>query len=113
MRAAIESQQLVDRQPDLCADVRVAVNEALALVTMIVLALVDNPAQVKVHAETSGPEKSVIHVVSSPLDTGKLVGKQGRTVRAMRTILSGHSMRVRHRFEINIVETGRVNADRD
>jgi len=89
-------------------DTKTTTNEALALVTMMVLALVDHPGEIKIHADAPTPEQiTTIHVKSSPLDTGKLVGKQGRTARSMRTILSGHSMRTKHRFLLNIVETER------
>jgi predicted RNA-binding protein YlqC (UPF0109 family) len=92
-------------------DTETAINEALALVAAMVFALVDHPAKVKISAEHG--EATTIHVTTDPLDTGKLVGKQGRNVRSMRTILYGNSMRVHHRFNLNIVETERIgNAER-
>lgn len=97
-------------------DVVSATSEAVTLVKTMVLCLVDDPDKVAVNAEVYAdrPEETTIHVNSSPFDTGKLVGKQGRTVRSMRTILSGHSARVRHRFALNIIETDRTanNANR-
>jgi predicted RNA-binding protein YlqC (UPF0109 family) len=40
----------------------------------------------------------------APNDIGKVIGKQGRTARSMRTILSAASMKLKHRFALDIVE---------
>lgn len=87
-------------------DAGTATNEALTLVTAMVLSLVDNPTQVEIYAEP-GPDHTIIHVSTHVSDTGKVVGKLGRTARSMRTILTGHSVRVGHRFMLNIIETDR------
>ena len=93
-------------------DVSIATVEAVNLIKTIVLGLVDHPAQVEVFSEVEPHNNStVIHVNSDPKDTGKLVGKQGRTVRSIRTILSGNSMRVGYRFSLDIIETDRGNHD--
>ena len=57
------------------------------LIEFIAKALVDNPDQVKV-SEIEGEKTSVIELSVSKEDLGKVIGKQGRTARAMRTILS-------------------------
>jgi len=66
-------------------------------------ALVDNPDQVKV-SEIEGEKTSVIELNVSKDDLGKVIGKQGRTARAMRTILSAASTKVRKRAVLEIIE---------
>jgi predicted RNA-binding protein YlqC (UPF0109 family) len=75
------------------------------LVTEIALALVDDPNSVVVEAIAEG-DSTVIRLRVSPSDVGKVIGKQGRTARSMRTILSAASMKLKHRFSLDIVEHG-------
>ena len=42
----------------------------------------------------------------SPADLGKVIGKQGRTARSLRTILGAASMKLKQRFSLDIVEVG-------
>ena len=73
------------------------------LIELIAKALVDNPDQVKV-AEIEGEKTSVIELSVSKEDLGKVIGKQGRTARAMRTILSAASTKVKKRAVLEIIE---------
>jgi predicted RNA-binding protein YlqC (UPF0109 family) len=73
------------------------------LVTEIACALVDDPASVSVEAVQDG-ESTVIRLRVAQSDVGKVIGKQGRTARSMRTILSAASMKFKHRFALDIVE---------
>jgi hypothetical protein len=73
------------------------------LVTEIACALVDEPASVSVEAIAEG-DSTVIRLRVAQSDVGKVIGKQGRTARSMRTILSAASMKFRHRFALDIVE---------
>lgn len=75
------------------------------LVTEIAIALVDDPDSVVVEAIADG-DATVIRLRVSPTDVGKVIGKQGRTARSMRTILSAASMKLKHRFSLDIVEHG-------
>jgi len=75
------------------------------LVTEIALALVDDPANVSVEAIAEG-DSTVIRLRVAQSDVGKVIGKQGRTARSMRTILSAASMKLKHRFSLDIVEQG-------
>ncbi len=75
------------------------------LVTEIAHALVDNPDSVSVEAIAEG-DTTVIRLRVAQSDVGKVIGKQGRTARSMRTILSAASMKLRHRFSLDIVEHG-------
>ena len=75
------------------------------LVTEIARALVDDPANVSVEAIAEG-ESTVIRLRVAQSDVGKVIGKQGRTARSMRTILSAASMKLKHRFSLDIVEQG-------
>ncbi|MCX8022588.1 MAG: KH domain-containing protein [Syntrophorhabdaceae bacterium] len=73
------------------------------LIEYMAKALVDNPDQVKV-SEIEGEKTSVIELNVSKDDLGKVIGKQGRTARAMRTILSAASTKVRKRAVLEIIE---------
>ncbi len=73
------------------------------LISYIARALVDNPAEVGV-TEIEGEQTSVIELKVAKNDLGKVIGKQGRTARAMRTILSAASTKVNKRSVLEIIE---------
>ncbi|MGB5156787.1 KH domain-containing protein [Desulfobacterium sp. N47] len=73
------------------------------LIYYIAQALVDNPEQVKVE-EVLGNQTSVLELKVAKEDLGKVIGKQGRTARAMRTILSAASAKVKKRTVLEIIE---------
>ncbi|MGO8760734.1 MAG: KH domain-containing protein [Desulfobaccales bacterium] len=73
------------------------------LVKFIAQSLVDNPEQVEV-TEIQGEQTSVIELRVAKEDLGKVIGKQGRTARAMRTILSAASTKIRKRAVLEILE---------
>ena len=73
------------------------------LITYIAQALVDNPEEVVV-TEVEGAQTSVIELRVAKEDLGKVIGKQGRTARAMRTILSAASTKLRKRSVLEIIE---------
>ena len=74
------------------------------LVKFIAQSLVDNPEQVQVN-EIEGEQTSVIELKVAKEDLGKVIGKQGRTARAMRTILSAASTKVRKRAVLEILRS--------
>lgn len=73
------------------------------LIEYIAKALVDNPEQVAV-TEVDGSQTSVLELKVAKEDLGKIIGKQGRTARAMRTILSASSAKLQKRTVLEIVE---------
>ena len=73
------------------------------LIEYIAKALVDVPDQVKVN-EVEGEKTSVIELTVAKEDLGKVIGKQGRTARAIRTILSAASTKIRKRSVLEIIE---------
>ncbi len=73
------------------------------LIEFIARALVDHPDQVKV-SEVEGEKTSVIELTVAKDDLGKVIGKQGRTARAIRTILSAASTKLRKRSVLEIIE---------
>ena len=73
------------------------------LISYIAKALVDNPEEVAV-SEIEGEQTSVIELKVAKEDLGKVIGKQGRTARAMRTILSAASTKIRKRSVLEIIE---------
>ena len=73
------------------------------LIDYIARALVDNPEEVSV-SEVEGNQTSVLELKVAKEDLGKVIGKQGRTARAMRTILSAASAKVKKRTVLEIIE---------
>ena len=73
------------------------------LITYIAKALVDHPEEVKV-TEIVGDQTSVLELKVAKEDLGKVIGKQGRTARAMRTLLSASSAKIKKRTVLEIVE---------
>jgi predicted RNA-binding protein YlqC (UPF0109 family) len=73
------------------------------LIDFIARALVDNPDMVQV-SEIEGNQTSVLELKVAKEDLGKVIGKQGRTARAMRTILSAASAKVKKRTVLEIIE---------
>lgn len=65
--------------------------------------LVDLPDQVEVN-EIAGENTTVIELKVAKEDLGKIIGKQGRTARAVRTVLNGASTKLRKRTVLEIVE---------
>lgn len=73
------------------------------LVAYIAKALVDKPEEVVV-TEVEGEQTSVLELKVAKEDLGKVIGKQGRTARAMRTILSAASTKIKKRSVLEIIE---------
>jgi hypothetical protein len=73
------------------------------LIGYIARALVDHPEQVSV-SEVEGKQTSVLELKVAKEDLGKVIGKQGRTARAMRTILGAASAKIKKRTVLEIIE---------
>ena len=73
----------------------------VALVGGMAKALVDYPDAVSVEAAPDH-EGTVLLLRVAQSDLGKVIGKQGRTARSMRTILGAASMKAQHRFALDI-----------
>jgi hypothetical protein len=73
------------------------------LVEVIARALVDDADKVRV-AEVEGERVTVIELRVGPGDLGKIIGKQGRTAQAIRTILNANATKLRKRAVLEILE---------
>ncbi len=73
------------------------------LVETVCKSLVDNPEQVAV-TQIDGEQTTILELRVHPSDLGKVIGKQGRTARAIRTILAAAGMKQRRRFNLEIIE---------
>ncbi|HTK94986.1 MAG TPA: KH domain-containing protein [Terriglobales bacterium] len=73
------------------------------LVEEIAKALVDEPEQVQVSA-VEGEQTTVLELRVAANDLGKVIGKQGRTARSIRTILGAASMKLKKRYTLEILE---------
>ena len=78
------------------------------LVREIAKALVDEPDAVEVETIVR-EENTVLRLRVAPQDVGKVIGKQGRTARSVRTILGAVSMKVHHRYTLDILEEDEAN----
>lgn len=73
------------------------------LIKYIAQALVDSPDKVEV-TDVVGEQTSVIELRVAKEDLGKVIGKQGRTAKAIRTILSAASAKINKRSVLEIIE---------
>jgi len=73
------------------------------LLIQIVKALVDNPEQVQVN-EIVSVQTVVLELTVAKNDMGKIIGKQGRTAHAIRTVLNAASGKTRKRYVLEIIE---------
>ena len=78
-------------------------SELSLLIESMAKALVDLPNQVSIN-EIEGENTTVIELTVAKEDLGKVIGKQGRTARAIRTILNGASTKLRKRTVLEIIE---------
>ena len=78
-------------------------SELKNLIETISKSLVDMPEAVEVH-EIEGEQTTVIELRVDKSDLGKVIGKQGRTARALRTILTAASTKLRKRSVLEIIE---------
>lgn len=88
------------------------VSEMRALMSEIAQALVDDPAAVHVEAIID-QDTAVLRLEVAPSDVGKVIGKQGRTARSLRTILGAASMKHKRRFALDIIEADDRSAETD
>jgi uncharacterized protein len=84
--------QMAERPDDMCE-----------LVTQIARALVDIPEAVEVEP-LEKEQNTILRLRVAPTDVGKVIGKQGRTARSVRTILGAVSMKHHHRYTLDILE---------
>jgi predicted RNA-binding protein YlqC (UPF0109 family) len=86
------------------------VAEMQVLISDVARALVDDSDAVRVEVFNEN-EVTVLRLFVAPDDVGKVIGKQGRTARSLRTILSAASMKLQHRFALDIVEADDMELD--
>ena len=75
------------------------------LVELIAKALVDQPELVQVSV-LDGEQTTILELKVAPDDLGKVIGKQGRTARAIRIILGAAGMKIKRRYNLEIIEKG-------
>ena len=80
-----------------------APNSVVELVREIAQALVDDPAAVDVQS-VGRDDNTILELRVAPQDVGKVIGKQGHTARSVRTILGAVSMKLHHRYTLDILE---------
>jgi uncharacterized protein len=75
------------------------------LVELIAKALVDQPEKVVVTL-LEGEQTTILELKVAPEDLGKVIGKQGRTARAIRILLGAAGMKLKRRYNLEIIEKG-------
>lgn len=88
----------------------VSIQRMKELIQGLAIALVDLPDSVSVEVVPE-PNSTVLRLRVAPSDIGKVIGKQGRTARSIRTILSAASMKQQHRFALDILEDGQLTEE--
>jgi hypothetical protein len=78
------------------------------LVELIAKALVDQPDRVQV-SQLEGEQTTILELKVAPEDLGKVIGKQGRTARAIRIILGAAGMKLKRRFNLEIIVSDHPN----
>ena len=73
------------------------------LLMRIVMQLVDNPEKVKVK-EVKGEQNIILELSTAKEDIGKVIGKQGRTIKALRTLLNAASVKTGHRVTLEVIK---------
>ncbi len=73
------------------------------LIEFVAKSLVDDAEAVNTHAYNRG-DQTVIELEGAQDDLGKVIGRQGRTARAMRTLLSAAGQKTRRRYTLDIVD---------
>ncbi len=83
------------------------VADITGLILEIAKALVDSPNDVAVEAISDGGA-TTLRLRVDQTDIGKIIGKQGRTARSLRTILGAASMKAHHRYSLDIIDNSRI-----
>ena len=74
------------------------------LVEFLAKSLVDNPDEVHTRTYERGEQGTIIELEVAPTDLGKVIGRQGRTARAIRTLLNAAGQKSRRRYTLDIVD---------
>ncbi len=74
------------------------------LIEFIARSLVENPDAVTVTEEEGGDGSILLQLAAAPEDMGRIIGKQGRTAKAMRTLLNAKATREEKRASLQILE---------
>ncbi|MEO8216980.1 MAG: KH domain-containing protein [Acidobacteriota bacterium] len=74
-----------------------------ALIEFLARSLVDRPDEVEVR-ELRRDSATVLELMVAPEDLGKVIGRQGRTARAIRSVLAAASSKSQRRFSLDILD---------
>ena len=78
--------------------------DVVAFVDYIVRALVDEPGSVKIEVEENEKEVKVININCKKADIGKIIGKNGKTIMAIRSLVTGAASRINQQVAVEVVD---------
>ena len=73
------------------------------MIEFLATSLVDNPDEVRVHSHDRD-QQTILELEVAPADLGKVIGRQGRTARAIRTVLNAAGQKSRRRYSLDILD---------
>ena len=73
------------------------------LIEFLAKSLVDSPDEVRVHSHDRD-QQTILELEVAPADLGKVIGRQGRTARAIRTLLTAAGQKTRRRYSLDILD---------
>lgn len=82
---------------------KTSIKDLEGFVDYVVKALVDNPGDVKIATEAEGDGK-VIKITCRKEDVGKIVGKKGKTIIALRSLVGGAASRLQEKVSVEVVD---------
>jgi predicted RNA-binding protein YlqC (UPF0109 family) len=81
----------------------ISLDNAVSFVDYVVKSLVDSPADVKIVLK-KGVKENVINIHCRKDDIGKIIGKNGKTIMAIRTLVSGAASRINSQLNVEVVD---------
>ena len=99
-QAAASTATASERKP---SSGKTSIKDLEAFVDYVVKALVDNPEDVKIVTEPEGDGK-VIKITCRKEDVGKIVGKKGKTIIALRSLVGGAASRLQEKVSVEVVD---------
>ena len=87
-----------------CASLGKEMGDIVAFVDYVVRALVDEPGSVKIEVEENDKQVKIININCRKADIGKIIGKNGKTIMAIRSLVTGAASRINQHVAVEVVD---------